>query len=361
MSTVQDKLKRLKAFRQLDITRIIQLEDIAQRALHDPNLHSNLKVRCRGLQNLLDDFEKQQVGIINIVAVAKSPDLLDAEEIFIDNFMTKYHNVKAIHYDFRSLNNSPSNANALRNLLDIFHENLSALATLDYDINNWDFILMNMLLDRLDQNTLTSFEVHYASTSVPTYKEVQEFLLRQCTALESIASPFSKKSRKLENTKSQFSTSPRNSSFTASQSSRISDLFRKTPQQRYELVKRHKFCVNCLATAHLINKCNSLKRCRKCQKSHHTLLHFDTNENTQQNCETALVTNCNPGSSGLNFPKGDTASPINTLTGSKASFLTRTCANNLGLSKFNIALTIQGLDKMSTPAKSGVHCTLSPV
>ncbi|KAJ8957047.1 hypothetical protein NQ314_006607 [Rhamnusium bicolor] len=108
---------------------------------------------------------------------------------------------------------------------DTFNENLSALTTLGYNTDNWDFILMNMLLDRLDQNTLTAFEMHHACTSVPTYKDVREFLLKHCTALESIASSFDKKGKKVDNIKSQFSTSPRNSNFVNSQSPRSKSAF----------------------------------------------------------------------------------------------------------------------------------------
>lgn len=533
MATVQDKLKRYKALRQLYITRITQLDEIAQGARTDPNMHSNLKVRCRGLQGILEDFEKQHLGIVNIIAVMEEPDL-QAEEMISQDFMTKYHNVEAIYYDlfenkndkiqipndtlnqvnhislpqislvkftgdvkhfptyidmynalvhnnnslsdiakfnylistlegpplalvkctpmigtnymnayksltdrysnkrrlatayWKEIANSPpllnENAKALRNLLDTFHENLAALDALEFEPDNWDFILMNMLLDRLDQNSLTAFEMHHSSTSIPTYADVRDFLLKHCVALETIASSGHRKSKKPENFKSQVFNAPRNSNFTTNQSSRNRSAFftntsqcllcndahiiyqcpiflEKNPQQRFEIVKRHKCCVNCLATSHISIKCSSLKRCRKCQKNHHTLLHFDSSENTQQNCDTALVTNSNhvprPGPSRLDSQNDNTESPIKTLTGmfpdlhnvllstvllniqdvfghfhtfraildsgSQASFITKTCANRLGLTKFNIALSIQGLEKMCTPARSGVHCTICPV
>lgn len=43
----------------------------------------------------------------------------------------------------------------------------------------------------------------------------------------------------------------------------------------------------------------------------------------------------------------------------QSSFITRACANKLGLSKFNVSLSLQGLDEMTASAKSGVVCTIS--
>ncbi|XP_067625198.1 zinc finger protein 208-like [Eurosta solidaginis] len=46
-----------------------------------------------------------------------------------------------------------------------------------------------------------------------------------------------------------------------------------TPEERYESVRAHKYCINCLATSHVTGACDSLDRCRKCGLAHHTLLH----------------------------------------------------------------------------------------
>ena len=44
--------------------------------------------------------------------------------------------------------------------------------------------------------------------------------------------------------------------------------------------KSYNLCVNCLHPGHFVKQCRSSNRCRKCQKSHHTLLHVDQSNDT---------------------------------------------------------------------------------
>ncbi|XP_067614499.1 uncharacterized protein [Eurosta solidaginis] len=46
-----------------------------------------------------------------------------------------------------------------------------------------------------------------------------------------------------------------------------------TPDERYESVRAHKYCINCLATSHVTGACSSPDSCRRCGLAHHTLLH----------------------------------------------------------------------------------------
>ncbi|KAI8114727.1 hypothetical protein CVS40_12937 [Lucilia cuprina] len=46
-----------------------------------------------------------------------------------------------------------------------------------------------------------------------------------------------------------------------------------SPLHRQHLVKRHYYCLNCLARSHSLRSCTSRDTCRKCKKMHHTLLH----------------------------------------------------------------------------------------
>ena len=52
--------------------------------------------------------------------------------------------------------------------------------------------------------------------------------------------------------------------------------FRSLPHdQKMSTVKSNNICMNCLRRGHFSNNCRSSYRCRKCQRSHHTLLHID--------------------------------------------------------------------------------------
>ncbi|KAG5863039.1 hypothetical protein JTB14_025170 [Gonioctena quinquepunctata] len=158
------------------------------------------------------------------------------------------------------------------------------------------------------------------------------------------------------------------------------------------------------AIAHTINQCTSEKRCRSCSKPHHSLLHFpaDAPFSFSEN-----VSNENPRASNSNASErsevasefSDTASHshINKTTtvgmlmndreillptvlinikdkfeqwhtirvildtGAQSSFISRRFSMKPGLPEFNIAMTLQGLDKMCTFSKSGVHCTIAPL
>ena len=45
--------------------------------------------------------------------------------------------------------------------------------------------------------------------------------------------------------------------------------------ERWALVKKNGYCMNCLKAGHMASKCRAQPACRKCHKAHHTLLHID--------------------------------------------------------------------------------------
>lgn len=44
------------------------------------------------------------------------------------------------------------------------------------------------------------------------------------------------------------------------------------------IAKANNVCLNCLTPGHFLKDCKSSYRCKRCQKSHHTLLHTETRE-----------------------------------------------------------------------------------
>ena len=49
-------------------------------------------------------------------------------------------------------------------------------------------------------------------------------------------------------------------------------------KERWELIKRNGHCMNCLKVGHVANKCRASPACKKCRKTHHTLLHIDVSK-----------------------------------------------------------------------------------
>ncbi|KAH9638121.1 hypothetical protein HF086_014982 [Spodoptera exigua] len=60
-----------------------------------------------------------------------------------------------------------------------------------------------------------------------------------------------------------------------------------TAKERQNFVQNSGLCFNCLAPTHSVNKCRQSLSCRKCGRRHHTLLHFerDNNEATKSMSE----------------------------------------------------------------------------
>ena len=46
-------------------------------------------------------------------------------------------------------------------------------------------------------------------------------------------------------------------------------------EQKRSTIKSNDFCINCLRPGHFVRQCRSTSRCRKCDKSHNTLLHIE--------------------------------------------------------------------------------------
>lgn len=51
--------------------------------------------------------------------------------------------------------------------------------------------------------------------------------------------------------------------------------------KRNQVVRRRKYCLNCLARTHVVRDCTSPDSCLKCGLTHHTLLHPDRHPRVQ--------------------------------------------------------------------------------
>ncbi len=70
--------------------------------------------------------------------------------------------------------------------------------------------------------------------------------------------------------------------------------------QRWALIRQHKYCANCLHQSHQVNNCASTFTCRECKARHHSLLHRgdDTSANkTSKQTGNTLMTSVKPKSS----------------------------------------------------------------
>lgn len=324
----------------------------------------------------------------------------------------------------QEIDNAPNvtdskNSQKLRLLLDIFNENLAALQNLKFPVAEWDFVLFYFFSKHLDAETLTRFEFEHGSNNntIPSYETLKNFVQKQCNALDAIH--FSSQNKNQSFVKTKYKNSPQNnliskprqsSNFLVTQNKnccllckadhhiyKCSLFQRKTPQERYNFVKQHNLCVNCISAQHTFRNCNSNSVCRECKSRHHTLLHFNRNVSSPVQNESSVNDNENfPQFSGNVIPGTSNSEQVSTLTGvvhsktsvilstaeaevldargnykkirilldsgSQATFISEKCVNRLGLSRFNFPLSVSGLGQMQTFTTSGgVTCTLRPI
>lgn len=84
-------------------------------------------------------------------------------KIAYDTLVKRYKNVRLIATaHWQAIENTPKLSSddpiGLRNLLDTFGDNLAALRNLKLNVDGWDFILVQMLLKRLDVSIATRFK-----------------------------------------------------------------------------------------------------------------------------------------------------------------------------------------------------------
>jgi len=193
------------------------------------------------------------------------------------------------------------NPQLLRKLIDIFTENIAALTNLRYPTAQWDFILVNMLLKRIDPITLSRFEINHASSILPTFKDLIDFLNKQCLAYDSIAfsstpkkdqkKPFSQQRHLASALFLNTAESPRKCPLCSSNHNiyQCPKFIDKNPQERFTIIKQNRWCLNCLSNTHNTFKCNSTHTCRLCNSRHHSLLHFNRHNNQQNPRQQTLA------------------------------------------------------------------------
>ena len=400
-----------------DVTKFLTFNQTFQTLIH---LNRNLN-NIEKYNYLLSSLEGPPLDIISDIQVTN-----ENYPIAYNTLIERYDNKRLQAFThWRAIEECPrlfqENIVSLRNLLDTFSKNLSALQNLKFDVDSWDFILAYMLLDRLDPFTRKLFEQQHASNNVPKYESIRVFLQKQCVALESVPQKtkpiisFSKPN----NSKAprNFDLPLKNKSFLAQQQQpntcflckenhiifKCPTFSSKSIQQRFDIIKKQRACVNCLATSHTTSRCTSNKRCRFCNQQHHTMLCFKQDCNMSYNPGTHKEQSDNhlnaqscPPSKGDNqnaepvagFSKtsllGTSFNGHDVLlstvcirvkdaydnwhnlkaildSGAQSSFITKNCAKKLSLPKFNVAMSLQGLDSMCTTAKLGIHCVISSI
>ena len=59
-------------------------------------------------------------------------------------------------------------------------------------------------------------------------------------------------------------------------------------ENKISIFKLHGHCLNCLRAGHFVKQCKSNSRCKKCQISHHTLLHIESKSDTSTHSSNTI-------------------------------------------------------------------------
>ena len=182
----------------------------------------------------------------------------------------------------------------LRRLHDVTQQHVRALRALGQEPS--PAFITSIIELKLDTTTMFEWQRHtQGQTEVPHYREILEFIDQRAQASE-ISNPLLKRHNRMDTPLFRGSTTskPHRSvtSHTANHESSHDSVcplckpekhplyscpkFRSLSfDQRMATVKSNNVCMNCLGKGHYIAQCKSLHKCRKCQRSHHTLLHAD--------------------------------------------------------------------------------------
>lgn len=196
-------------------------------------------------------------------------------------------------------NISKESSIALRSLSDELNKNVRCLKALGHPVESWSTLLIQIIVSKLDQITRREWEQVNIEGTYPTFEEFSQFLKRRCELLEAVQANNILKSEEAVGRQGHFNSfklenQERSYVVTGAQTCvfcKNSHLIYNCPEflnlsvaSRSQEIKKRHLCFNCLRTNHQLKDCHAMT-CRKCNKKHHTLLHFENS--------TSIVTNTN--------------------------------------------------------------------
>ncbi|KMQ84755.1 gag-pol polyprotein precursor, partial [Lasius niger] len=157
------------------------------------------------------------------------------------------------------------------------------LETLHRPVETWDDFLVFIATQRLDSESVKTWEHHLGSSKEPpTWKQFSEFLITRLLSLQAFEKSRTGKLTFQSSVKSHFQGKANENNPSNSNSCKICSANHyvtkcpqynsKTIQQRLAIIAKHHLCYNCLGS-HRASACRITKRCQKCGHKHHTTIH----------------------------------------------------------------------------------------
>lgn len=192
-----------------------------------------------------------------------------------------------------------TDSQSIKTLLNLITEHTAALDNLDFVTRSWSPLLLYIFEQHLDYELRSRWELAVGDEHSPSLSEFIDFLRQHMRSAEvfvtSTTSAYHTKvpknqdnlrsvsSHKILTTATSLSATVNCPLCKNSHSIRKCSRFNeKTPNERFQLAKTHRLCINCLGAGHASAACQSKYKCQVCNRSHHSLLHFSSNSGSNQ-------------------------------------------------------------------------------
>lgn len=274
-----------------------------------------------------------------------------------------------------------SSHTALRELYHSVTANISTLNSLSIATDQWDALLIPIVVEKLDYITRRDWEASL-DTSVPKYCDFIKFLNKRCNILESMNyANHSKLSLSNSSTKSTLSSNkPKTMAHLATSKkqgicayckmsghniNRCEIFINLSDRERNEKAREMKLCLNCLRDNHAVANCRITTKCRICDKKHSTLLHLNEESSSQDN-----ITITNHASNNKQISCVLLSTAIVSIKGNKGKFekcralldqgsmsnyISKAMCKRLGLETKSCNIEIKCLNQVSSTINKYIH------
>ncbi|UYV68153.1 hypothetical protein LAZ67_5003210 [Cordylochernes scorpioides] len=260
-------------------------------------------------------------------------------------------------------------AGSLYEILDVCNEGIRNLSVLGLEKNTLtDLILINFFEKRIGEALRKEWELTLQNEEYPTFENFVNFLEKHARSLQGMRIPlFQEQKTSSKNMMAHgLYVNKGQNCILCHQIHKLNDCHRfiNLPlPKKWELVKKHKLCQNCLRANHEISKCLITSRCKNCKQNHHTLLHEYNSEpsipqpTTSQEMLISTNTICNamPLETETNILLSTALIKVKAKdgsfvlcralvdNGSQISLISEQCCHKLGLEKRKNSYTLKGV------------------
>ena len=283
-------------------------------------------------------------------------------KILKDRFSNKRVLASTIIQQLIDTPNVTNDANAIKTLHDVVQESLAALNNVNITTKNWDPLLLQILIKKLDRHTHGLYEQAINKPrEVQTIDHFLEFLEQRFQALESLGSKDKAKKDDKQNSSNKATSASITSTTCKACDSKDHAIYfckkfiDKKPKERYQWVQTHKLCINCLKSGHRAQSCAS-RSCKYCSKKHNSLLHFES-KSKPQNSNKAANQDTSTLSSNANTPNTTTTSSETSNTPSVVATTNNTAKKINELQNYVLLATA----KVKIIANNGQACEVRAV